>query len=158
MLWNYKPQGYRTFIIECLIRRVAAVGVARRPSLQRLYKDLNRDFFDNGLPRIACVDALVGIRAWGIGEATGLRWDDVDLETGEIHVRQQLQVVNKQLVLQHVTQPGQGMAHGRLTEPQPLPRSRDGPVAHDGVEHHQQVQIKGTQLGGFRVQGRKLQP
>lgn len=35
-----------------------------------------------------------------LGEATGLRWDDVDLETGEVRIRQQLQVVGKQLVLQ----------------------------------------------------------
>ena len=35
-----------------------------------------------------------------LGEATGLRWDDVDLTTGEVCIRQQLQVVNKQLVLQ----------------------------------------------------------
>lgn len=35
-----------------------------------------------------------------LGEATGLRWDDVDLETGEVQVRQQLQIVEKKLVLQ----------------------------------------------------------
>ena len=35
-----------------------------------------------------------------LGEATGLRWDDVNLETGEVRVRQQLQRVGKQLVLQ----------------------------------------------------------
>jgi len=35
-----------------------------------------------------------------LGEATGLKWDDVDLDTGEIHIRQQLQVVDKRLVLQ----------------------------------------------------------
>jgi integrase len=33
-----------------------------------------------------------------LGEATGLRWEDVNLETGELHVRQQLQRVGKQLV------------------------------------------------------------
>lgn len=37
-----------------------------------------------------------------LGEATGLRWDDVNLESGEIHVRQQLQRVGKRLVLQDV--------------------------------------------------------
>lgn len=36
------------------------------------------------------------------GEATGLRWDDVDLESGEVQVRQQLQVIKKQLVLQEL--------------------------------------------------------
>ncbi len=35
-----------------------------------------------------------------LGEATGLRWEDVDLETGELRVRQQLQRVKKQLVAQ----------------------------------------------------------
>ncbi len=34
-----------------------------------------------------------------LGEATGLRWEDVDLETGELRVRQQVQRVGKQLVL-----------------------------------------------------------
>lgn len=34
-----------------------------------------------------------------LGEATGLRWEDVDLETGEIQIRQQLQRVGKSLVL-----------------------------------------------------------
>jgi integrase len=37
-----------------------------------------------------------------LGEATGLKWDDVDLTAGELRVRQQLQVVNKQLVLQEL--------------------------------------------------------
>ena len=35
-----------------------------------------------------------------LGEATGLTWDDVDLTTGEIRIRQQLQRVGKRLVLQ----------------------------------------------------------
>ncbi len=37
-----------------------------------------------------------------LGEATGLRWEDVDLTTGEIRVRQQLQKVGNQLVLQEL--------------------------------------------------------
>jgi integrase len=37
-----------------------------------------------------------------LGEATGLRWDDVDLATGEVRIRQQLQRVDKQLVLQEL--------------------------------------------------------
>jgi integrase len=37
-----------------------------------------------------------------LGEATGLRWDDVDLDTGEIRVRQQLQMVKGGLVLQEL--------------------------------------------------------
>lgn len=35
-----------------------------------------------------------------LGEATGLTWDDVDLVTGEIRIRQQLQAINGKLVLQ----------------------------------------------------------
>lgn len=35
-----------------------------------------------------------------LGEATGLAWSDVDLDTGEIQIRQQLQAVGKRLVLQ----------------------------------------------------------
>lgn len=35
-----------------------------------------------------------------LGEATGLTWQDVDLETGEIYIRQQLQRVGKSLLLQ----------------------------------------------------------
>lgn len=35
-----------------------------------------------------------------LGEATGLSWADVDQESGEVQVRQQLQRVGKQLVLQ----------------------------------------------------------
>ena len=37
-----------------------------------------------------------------LGEATGLRWEDVDLTTGELRVRQQLQRVGKTLVLQEL--------------------------------------------------------
>lgn len=34
------------------------------------------------------------------GEATGVTWGDIDLQTGELRVRQQLQRVGKRLVLQ----------------------------------------------------------
>ena len=37
-----------------------------------------------------------------LGEATGLRWQDVDLTTGDLRVRQQLQAVGKRLVLQEL--------------------------------------------------------
>jgi integrase len=37
-----------------------------------------------------------------LGEATGLRWDDVDLDAGELRIRQQLQAVGKRLVLQEL--------------------------------------------------------
>ena len=35
-----------------------------------------------------------------IGEALGLAWNDVNMKTGEVQIRQQLQIVNKRLVLQ----------------------------------------------------------
>jgi integrase len=35
-----------------------------------------------------------------LGEATGLSWEDVNLETGEVQIRQQLQLVGKCLVIQ----------------------------------------------------------
>ena len=35
-----------------------------------------------------------------LGEVTGLTWDDVNLDTGEIRIRQQLQAVEKRLVRQ----------------------------------------------------------
>ena len=37
-----------------------------------------------------------------LGEATGLRWDDTDLATGELRIRQQLQRVGKRLILQEL--------------------------------------------------------
>ena len=37
-----------------------------------------------------------------LGEATGLRWDDINLDTGELRVRQQLQWVGTRLVLQEL--------------------------------------------------------
>jgi integrase len=40
-----------------------------------------------------------------LGEATGLLWDDVNLESGEVRVRQQLQRVGKLLVLQDLKTP-----------------------------------------------------
>ena len=35
-----------------------------------------------------------------LGEATGLKWEDMDLDTGDVRIRQQLQIVDKRLVLQ----------------------------------------------------------
>jgi integrase len=40
-----------------------------------------------------------------LGEATGLQWENVDLETGEVRIRQQLQRVGKKLVLQELKTP-----------------------------------------------------
>jgi integrase len=37
-----------------------------------------------------------------LGEATGLRWDGVDLESGGVRIRQQLQIVNRRPVFQEL--------------------------------------------------------
>ena len=37
-----------------------------------------------------------------LGEATGLRWQDVNLDSGELSIHKQLQIVKKQLVLQEL--------------------------------------------------------
>jgi integrase len=59
-----------------------------------------RKFADNHrLGALFSVALACGLR---LGEACGLRWEDVDLETGELRVRQQLQWVGKQLVLQEL--------------------------------------------------------
>ena len=51
---------------------------------------------DHRLAALFTVALACGLRQ---GEALGLKWDDVDLATGEIRIRQQLQIVNKRLVL-----------------------------------------------------------
>jgi integrase len=52
---------------------------------------------DHRLGALFSVALACGLR---LGEATGLRWEDVDLDSGEIRIRQQLQVVGKALVAQ----------------------------------------------------------
>jgi len=37
-----------------------------------------------------------------LGVANGLRWEDIDLDTGDVRIRQQLQKVGKRLVLQEL--------------------------------------------------------
>ena len=64
---------------------------------------------------------------------------------------------DEQFVFQHVTQSGQGMAHGGLTETQPVSGPCDGSVPHDGVEHYQQVEVDRAQFGGLVSQA-KLPP
>jgi integrase len=54
---------------------------------------------DHRLGSLFSVALACGLR---LGEATGLLWSDVDLETGDLRVVQQLQVVKKQLVLQEL--------------------------------------------------------
>jgi integrase len=43
-----------------------------------------------------------------LGEATGLRWEDVDLESREVRIRQQLQRVGKRLELQELKRKSRG--------------------------------------------------
>jgi integrase len=51
---------------------------------------------EHRLSALFSVALACGLR---LGEATGLKWDDVDLEAGEVRVRQQLQPVGKSLML-----------------------------------------------------------
>jgi integrase len=65
-----------------------------------------------------------------LGEATGLRWEDVDLTTGELRIRQQLQAVGKRLVLQDLK-----TEKSRLTLSLPQ-------VCIDGLRAHHTQQLK----------------
>jgi integrase len=65
-----------------------------------------------------------------LGEVTGLRWEDVDLTTGELRVRQQLQRVGKRLVLQEPK-----TAKSRRTLALPA-------VCLDALREHRQRQLK----------------
>ena len=77
------------------------------PLLERRLKMLNRRLAqmradlavanEHRLSALFSVALACGLR---LGEATGLKWEDVDLSTGEVRIRQQLQVVKRQLVLQ----------------------------------------------------------
>ena len=61
---------------------------------------------------------------------------------------------DKQLVLQHVAQPGQCVTHRRLAETKAFAGSRDATVLHDRVKRDQQIEIDRSQLWGERSQGR----
>jgi integrase len=65
-----------------------------------------------------------------LGEASGVRWDDVDLTTGELRVRQQLQKVGKRLVLQELK-----TAKSRRTLPLPQ-------VCLDALRAHRTKQLE----------------
>lgn len=54
---------------------------------------------EHRLSALFTVALACGLR---LGEATGLKWDDIDLTTGEVRIRQQLQQVGKRLVLQEL--------------------------------------------------------
>ena len=53
-----------------------------------------------GQHRLAALFTVALACGLRLGEACGLRWSDVDLNTGELRIRQQLQKVDKDLVLQ----------------------------------------------------------
>jgi integrase len=73
-----------------------------------------------------------------LGEATGLRWDDVDLSTGEIQIRQQLQRIGKELILQPLK-----TAKSRRTLA--LPR-----VCIDALKEHRKKQLEDRLKAGKR--------
>jgi len=89
---------------EMISRNPAAVVKVPKPTkrkIQPLSFDQARTFLTaaskHRLGALFSVAISCGLR---LGEATGLRWEDVDLTTGELHVRQQLQKDGKRLVLQ----------------------------------------------------------
>jgi len=51
---------------------------------------------DDPLEALYAIATSVGLR---MSELLGLRWDDIDLDAGTIHVRHQLHVINKNVVL-----------------------------------------------------------
>ena len=68
---------------------------------------MRQDFFGPTVleePRLALRELARIALACGLrlGEATGLRWQDVDLSTGEVRIRQQLQAVGKRLEVQEL--------------------------------------------------------
>ncbi|MGY4359608.1 hypothetical protein ACVW0J_006101 [Bradyrhizobium sp. i1.7.7] len=52
---------------------------------------------------------------------------------------------------QHLAEPGERMAHGGLTERNPLARPQHAALLHDGVEDLEQVQVQGLE-GNSHVQ------
>ncbi|HET7695710.1 MAG TPA: site-specific integrase, partial [Vicinamibacterales bacterium] len=76
----------------------------RRSSARSVrYRSWKRSFLANTrshrLSVLFSVALACGLR---LGEVTGLRWEDVDLERGELRIRVQLQALKKQLVLQEL--------------------------------------------------------
>lgn len=77
-----------------LTRQLWCACPNRRPQIAPLALDKARAFLavaeTHRLGALFSVALACGLR---LGEATGLRWDDVDSETGEMQIRQQLQCV-----------------------------------------------------------------
>jgi len=91
--------------LQLVPANVAALVRAPKPKRKRQIAPLTVDQASAFLKAAAAhrLGALFSVAlACGLrlGEATGLKWEDVDLETGEVQVKQQLQVVDKTLVLQ----------------------------------------------------------
>ena len=63
---------------------------------------------------------------------------------------------NEQVILQHVTQPSQSVAHRRLTQTKAAAGPRDASFLHDGVEDDEQVQVECTQFHAGRNQWKSL--
>jgi hypothetical protein len=51
---------------------------------------------------------------------------------------------DEQFVFQHVAQPAQGMADGRLTQADFITGSSDAALLHHRVEDNQQIEIEGA--------------
>jgi hypothetical protein len=56
---------------------------------------------------------------------------------------------DEERVVEQQSQPRQGARHARLTDEQPLGRSRDAALSHQHGEHEQQVQVHVAQGRGI---------
>jgi len=102
----YNPAAIRVKLAKVEARKVEAMTAEER---QALIKAVEGD----RLSPLFIVLLFVGLRK---GEALGLQWQDVDLETRKLRVRQQLQRINKELVL---TTPKTEKSQRELTIPAP---------------------------------------
>ena len=72
----------------------------RRPIAPLSVEDARKFLEAAGRHRLGALFSVALACGLRLGEATGLRWEDVDLPTGDVRVRQQLQAIGKRLVLQ----------------------------------------------------------
>src|SRR5712691_966958 len=65
-----------------------------------------------------------------------------------------LGAADEQLVLQHMTQPGQSMTHRWLTKTEAVAGARHASFLHDGVENDEQIQVDRTPFHAGCAQGK----
>lgn len=93
-------EAQRLQIVSLNAARLVRVPRPAKKPIRPLTVDEAKAFLDKAdahpLSALFSVALACGLR---IGEATGLQWPNVNLETGEVAIRQQLQLVKKKLVL-----------------------------------------------------------